>query len=99
MGGVDKDLIFLLNVINRINILEQLVHVSLDKFNDGMKTVLAMGVLCVSWVLSAVIGINGFKISSEHNDEAGTINVYKFVALLLLNDWDIVIVILMLVLL
>ena len=95
MGGVDKDLIFLLNVINRINILDQLVHVSLDKFNDGMKTVLAMGVLCVSWVLSAVIDINGFKISSEHNDEAGTINVYKFVALLLLNDWDIVIVIVM----
>ena len=112
MGGVDKDLIFRLNVINRINILDQLVHVSLDNFNDGMKTVLAMGVLCVSWVLSsvncdavmlwccdAVIDINGFKISSEHNDQAGTINVYKFVALLLLNDWDIVIVILMLVLL
>ena len=48
MGGVDKDLIFRLNVINRINILDQLVHVSLDNFNDGMKTVLAMGVLCVS---------------------------------------------------
>ena len=30
MGGVDRDLIFLLNVINRINILDQLIHVSLD---------------------------------------------------------------------
>lgn len=33
-----------------------------------------------------MIDINGFQISSEHNDQTGTINVYKFVALLLLND-------------
>ena len=36
MGGVDRDLIFRLNVINRINILDQLAHVSLYNFNDGI---------------------------------------------------------------
>ena len=34
MGGVDRDLIFRLNVINRINILDQLAHGSLYNFND-----------------------------------------------------------------
>ena len=39
--------------------------------------------------------INGPAVSFDLSDEAGTISVYKFVALLLLNDRDIVIVIVM----